>query len=323
MTGVHLPRGPGPEFDRIREIAVRLGDAAGTLGDDCAVVPPGEGTLVVSTDMSVEGVHFRREWLTPGEIGWRAATGALSDLAAAGATCVGALSAVACPRTTDAAELVAVMGGVGDAVRATGGQVLGGDLTRAAAWTLCLTVVGRAARPMSRAGARPGDGLWVTGELGGARAALVLWQGGVEPAPATRAAYARPAARLAAGQWLAARGAHAMLDLSDGLAGDAAHLAAASGVGIHVALEHLPIHPGVADAVRRTGVAPEAFAAQGGEDYELLVALPPGFGTAEAEQFAGECLLRLTRIGDVREGSGVALELDGRRLTLTGYDHFA
>lgn len=322
MSQAHRALGPGPEFDRIRGIAARLGAAAASLGDDCAIVPTGEGQLVLSTDMSVEGVHFERDWLSLTEVGWRAAMGALSDLAAAGASCVGALAAVVCPRTSGPADVVSVMGGVGDAVQAAGGQVLGGDLTGGDRWTLCLTVVGRAARPMTRAGALPGDGLWVTGELGGARAAVVLWQAGTKPDAATRARFARPEARLRAGVWLAGHGAHAMLDLSDGLAGDAAHLAAASRVAIRVALERLPIHPGVAEAVRRTGIAPEAFAAEGGEDYELLVALPPDFAEEQARQFTETCGTRLTRIGDVASGTGLVLELHGRPLALAGYDHF-
>jgi thiamine-monophosphate kinase len=293
------------------------------VGDDCAVIPRGEGSLVVSTDTGVAGVHFDRAWLLPEEIGWRVATGALSDLAAAGATCIGLLAAIVFPRSTDAEELVALMEGVGEAAHAVGGRVLGGDLSAGDLLVVGITVLGRAERPMSRAGARPGDGLWVTGMLGGARAALVVWQAGGSPSPAARAAYARPSARLAAGQWLAGAGAHAMLDLSDGLAGDAGHLAAASGVALRIALERLPVHPAVAEAVRLTGVAPEAFAAQGGEDYELLVALPPEFGGGEAAQFEAACGLPLTRIGEVVVGGGVVLELHGQRLALGGYDHFA
>jgi thiamine-monophosphate kinase len=323
VSATHLPLGPGPEFDRIRQVAARLGDRAIGLGDDCAVLPAGEGSVVLSTDTSIEGVHFRRKWLSLEEIGWRAATGALSDLAAAGASCVGLLAAVAAPRTAPAEDLVALMEGVGGAVDAVGGRVLGGDLTAGAEWVVGITVVGRATRPLSRRGARPGDRLWVTGTLGGARAALVVWEAGGVPSAPSRGAYARPQARLEAGAWLAREGARAMVDLSDGLAGDARHLGAASGVAIRIALEHLPVHPGVGEAVRLTGVAAEAFAAQGGEDYELLVALPPEFGDREARGFEAACGLPLTPVGDIEEGEGVSLELHGRPLALHGFDHFA
>src|SRR6185503_7063413 len=165
-----LALGPGPEFDRIRAIARALGPLAGGLGDDCAVVPDGSSaSLVVSTDVSVEQVHFRRDWLRLDEIGWRSAAGALSDLAAAGAEAVGLLAAVTVPRDATEADLTEVMRGVGDAV---GGVVLGGDLSSGSGWSLAITVIGRANRPLSRRGGRAGDGIWVSGALGASRAAL-------------------------------------------------------------------------------------------------------------------------------------------------------
>ena len=322
MSETEIRLGPGREFDRIRAIAVRLGAGAPHLGDDCAVLPDAEGSVVVSTDLSVEGVHFRRDWLTQEEIGYRAATAALSDLAAAGASCIGLLAAVSSPHDSPAADLVALMAGVGDAVAAVGGSVLGGDLTAAPQWIISITVIGRARRPMSRHGAAPGDGIWVTGALGGARSALVTWQAGRTPDAGSRAAFARPAARIGAGQWLAAHGACAMMDVSDGIAGDVGHLAAASGVAIDVRLESLPRHPSVATAVTLTGTAPEVLAAQGGEDYEILVALPPSFNEADAAACLRDCGVPLTRIGDARAGEGVRLLLRSEPIVLHGYDHF-
>ena len=322
MSETEIRLGPGREFDRIRAIAVRLGAAAPHLGDDCAVLPEGEGRLVVSTDLSVEAVHFRRDWLTQEEIGYRAATAALSDLAAAGASCIGLLAAVSSPHDSPAADLVALMAGVGDAVATVGGSVLGGDLTAAPQWIISITVIGRARRPMSRHGAAPGDGLWVTGALGGARAALVTWQAGRTPDVGSRAAFARPVARIGAGQWLAAHGARAMMDVSDGMAGDVGHLAAASGVAIDLRLESLPRHPTVEAAAKLTCIAPEALAAEGGEDYEILVALPPSFTEADAAACLRDCGVPLTRIGDARAGEGVRLLLRGEPIVLHGYDHF-
>ena len=306
------PLGPGAEFDRIRAIALALGERAGELGDDCVVIPGGEGSLVASTDTSTEGVHFRLDWITLEEAGYRSAASALSDLAAAGADVTGLLAAVTAPRDAPTDDLVAFMRGVGNAARVTGGVVLGGDLTAAERWSATITVLGRADRPLRRRGAIAGDNLWVTGSLGGARAAVQAWLGGGNPDQAARSAFANPAPRIAAGRWLASHGATAMMDLSDGLAGDAGHLAAASGVALDLDLARLPLHASVPGPDRAL------FAAAGGEDYELLVSLPASFSADDA---AG---VPLTRIGTVREGKGVHLFREGTPVALpSSYNHFA
>jgi thiamine-monophosphate kinase len=320
VTGV--PLGPGAEFDRVRAIAVALGSAAAGLGDDCAAVPDGTGTLLVSTDVSVEGVHFRLDWIALEEVGWRAAAAALSDLAASGAEPVGLLAAVVAPRDATDRSVAELMSGVAAAGAAVGSPVLGGDLAAGSAWIITVTVLGRAARPVSRHGARPGDGIWVTGSLGGARAALEAWRRGEVPTASVRRAFARPEPRINAGRWLADHAARAMLDLSDGLAGDASHLAAASAVGLEIELRSLPRAPAVGDEARRLGIAAESFAAEGGEDYELLVAMPAEFGAAEAAELRATTAVPLTRIGRVVAGDGVVLTLDGKTVTARGYDHF-
>lgn len=318
----HLALGPGAEFDRIRAIARALGDRASGLGDDCALLVDGAGTLALSTDLSTEGVHFRLDWITPAEAGWRSAAAALSDLAAEGAEPIGVLAAIAVPDGATDDDLTAFAGGVGEAAGAAGAAVIGGDLSRGPVWSATVTVVGRASHPVTRAGARAGDALWVTGVLGGARAAVESWRRGESPAPDARRAYARPEPRLAAGRWLAAHGARAMLDLSDGLAGDAGHLAAASGVRVRLALETVPVAAAAVAEAKRADVAVQRFAAQGGDDYELLVALPPEFGEADVREFEAATGIALTRIGDVERGSGVRADLLGRALELRGYDHF-
>ena len=199
MTSISL--GGGREFDRIRQIAAALGPSAGALGDDTAAIPTRPGIMVVSTDASVEAVHFRREWLTLPEIGWRSTASALSDLAAAAATPAGITVALVVPPDLDDAGLVAVMSGVGEAAQSAGCRVLGGDLSSGPSLALTVTVFGHARpAPMSRRGAQPGDGVYVTGALGAARAALLDWFDGETPSPAARMAFARPQPRIMAGQ---------------------------------------------------------------------------------------------------------------------------
>ncbi len=317
-----LPLGPGGEFDRIRAIAAALGSAATGLGGDCALIPAGTGTLALSTDTSVEGVHFRRDWLTAEEIGWRAAASALSDLAAGAASLVGLLAAVTVPPDGTEEELVAVMRGVGAAATASGGTVLGGDLSRGAAWSLTITVLGRAERPLSRAGAMAGDRLWVTGMLGASRAALEQWRRGDHPAEEARRAFALPLPRIAAGVTLARLGARAAIDLSDGLGGDARHLAAASGVAIAIELERLPVAPSALAEAGRSGTDGATFAAEGGEDYELLVALPPVYGERDAVELTHAAGVAVTPVGIVEKGEGVRFTLHGTALAIGGWNHF-
>lgn len=313
-----LPLGSGPEFDRIRAIVGVLGDAAGPIGDDTAYLPEHTGTVVVSTDTSMEGTHFKLAWLSLEEIGWRAAAAALSDLAAAGAEPLGILAAISVPSEGAPEKVIALMKGVGDCAQSVETKVLGGDLTTAPVWSATVTVLGSAARPLSRRGARPGDALWVTGSLGGSRAALIPWLSGTEPDPAARAAFASPVPRITAARWLKSQGATAMMDTTDGLAGDLNHLAAASEVAIEVELSRLPLHPSVRSVALEAGVDPGHFAALGGEDYELLVTLPGNWSPPEGLIGGG---VTLTRIGEVGSGSGVRLRQRGRPVVLQGYSH--
>jgi thiamine-monophosphate kinase len=274
----------------------------------------------VSTDVSQEDIHFRLDWIQLVEVGWRATAAALSDLAAEGADPVGVLCAVTMPRAAAASELLEVMSGVGAAAQSVGAPVVGGDLSSGPLWSLAVTVLGQTRQPVTRGGARPGDRLWVSGMLGGARAALEAWRRKEQPLPGARERYAHPEPRIAAGGWLAERGAHAMIDLSDGLGGDAAHLAAASGVAIEIDLGVIPITPEAAAEAEASEVSPQQFAAEGGEDFELLVALPPEFNGAAV--FAQECGIPLTRIGSVLDGNQVRFVHQGRTIMLKGFNHF-
>jgi thiamine-monophosphate kinase len=318
VTRRSLRLGSGGEFDRLRAIFATLGAAGRDLGDDCALLPVGGRTLAISIDLSLQAVHFRTDWLSFGEIGWRATAAALSDLAADGATPLGVLVSLGVPgnrqrRPGNASPAVQIMSGVGSAARSVGAKVLGGDLVRSPRYLVDVCVLGVVQRPVRRSGARLGDGLWVTGRLGGAGLALAALRAGRRLAPTVRRRFARPVPRIAAGRWLARRGARAMIDISDGLAGDAGHLAAASGVGIAIELERVPCWP---------GATPRAAAASG-EEYELLVALPRSFGTAGARAFRRATGLPLTRIGACTAGRGLRITHDGRPITPPrGFDHF-
>src|SRR6267378_1052170 len=236
--------GPGKEFDRIRAIFNRISELspeAEGLGDDCALVPLGTTTLAVSIDASLEGVHFRTDWLDFKEIGFRAAGAALSDLAADGATPLGLLASLGIPAANGkkgADPAAEIMAGVASMAKNVEAKVLGGDLARSDRYMVDVCVIGLAERPVRRSGARDGDGLWVTGYLGGAALALEQFRAGTTMPAALRNRYVCPEPRIAAGRWLAGYGATAMIDISDGLTADAQHLAAASEVGIEINLDH-------------------------------------------------------------------------------------
>mgnify|MGYP006143555235 CR=1 FL=1 len=254
-------------------------------GDDCAVVA-GDG-IALSTDMSVEGVHFRRDWLAPEEIGWRAAAAALSDLAAMAARPIGILVSLAAPREDAGDYAVRVMAGCRDAVESCGGVLLGGDLTRSPGpLVVDVTVVGEAPRPVLRSGARLGEELWVTGELGGSAACVEALLDGRTPDAAARERFARPRPRVREAQWLRERGIPtAMVDVSDGLAGDAAHLSAASGVAMLLVPELIPVHPA---AHERSRIRSLRRALGGGEDYELCFTAAAGTVQPLVDEFEGE-----------------------------------
>lgn len=262
--------------------AVAGGEGAGVevgIGDDAAVIG---GGLVASTDMLVAGVHFDMQHMSPADIGHRAAAASLSDMAAMGAEPVCLLAAIGVP------EGFAAMPELAAGMAEHGVAVVGGDLSRSPVLVMSVTAIGRAERPVLRSGGRPGDLLVVTGTLGGQ--AVSGYRDRVTP-------------RLAEGRALAGV-ATAMLDISDGIATDIRRLAAASGTGAVVELERLPRAPG----------ATVEQAAAGGEDYELLAAVPAGVAMPVAVTVVG----RLTGDGNV-----ALVDADGNAQSLRGWDHFA
>ncbi len=304
----HTPLGPGGEFDRIRAIWRRLGEQMSQAGEDCALVTIGSERLAISTDVTIEGTHFRKGWLAPEEVGWRATAAALSDLAAVAAEPRGVMASLGVSPEWPEELVSEVMHGVGQAAAAVDAQLWGGDLVRSERLVLDVVVVGRAEAPVLRSGAAPGEGLWVTGALGGPAAALAAWLAGGEPEQTARERFAHPRPRIAEALWLRDEGATAMIDLSDGLIGDAGHLAAASGVRCVIEDERVPVHP----------AASPRGALVGGEEYELLAALPRETDNELAAAFEDTFGIRLTRVGRVAEGQGVELLENGAPAALPG-----
>jgi thiamine-monophosphate kinase len=298
-------------------------------GDDAAVTAP-PGVTATSVDAFVEGVHFRRDTASLESIGCKAMAAALSDLAAMGAAPGEAYVQLGCPPDLDEDESLELAAGLGRAAAAAGVAVIGGDVTRAPVLVVALTVVGHAGAAddlVSRSGAEPGDVVAVTGELGGAAAGLLQLQRrdlagdlAEDLAEGLRRRQLEPSPRLAAGQALAASGATAMIDLSDGLGGDARHVASASGVGLVIDLERLPVQAGVDEVATVSGVDRWDLVAAGGEDYELLATLPPG-RLSDARLAVGAAGTTLTEIGRVTEGDGVSLRhADGSQREPSGFD---
>ena len=261
------------EFGLLAELERR--GLAQSIEHDAAVV---EG-LVVTQDALVEDVHFRLDWISFRELGFRAAAVNLSDLAASGAEPAALVVSLGAPPETEAADVLELYEGLGE----TGVPVVGGDTTRAPQLMLSVSALGRAERVPGRAGARSGDLLVVTGPLGGAGAAF------------REQRYVRPPIRIEEGRRLADT-AHAMLDISDGIARDAAHIAERSGVRCVLELDRVPLAPGA--TVDDLGF---------GEDFELLAAVDrPDFHV----------------VGRCEDGEGVELLRDGKPYALTGWDHF-
>ncbi len=312
MSGRHVEMGDGAEFDAIRRLIAGWGPHAEGIGDDAATVtcPDGE-QLVVSTDACVEAIHFRREWLTAEEVGGRAAAAALSDLAAMAATPRALLLSIVLP-THWRDELAALGRGVGDVAAAAACPIVGGNISAGGELSLTITVIGSAASPLRRSGAQVGDGVYVTGALGGPAAALRALYSGAQVMAVHLARFASPVPRLREARWLAERGARAAIDISDGLLGDAAHLARASGVSIAIDASAVPCLAGITSRNALTS----------GEEYELLVSMPPD-ARVDTGEFAESFGIPVTRIGTVVPQQVEAVLLVGAGARRGGHDHLS
>jgi thiamine-monophosphate kinase len=298
-----------PELELIRAIKAAIRDRGGRTvrwtGDDAAVVRA-RALAVTSIDTVVDGVHFSLATHSPADVGWKALATALSDIAAMGADAGEAyVSLVLPPEFEGALELVS---GMEELAAESATTIAGGDVVSGPVLAVAVSVTGWAddeQELVGRDGARPGQLIGVTGELGGSEAGRLELEHGRRTQLAER--HLRPRPRLAEGRALSAAGASAMIDLSDGLATDAGHVAAASGAELRIELAALPCAP---------GVDPLA-AATGGDDYELLFTIDPG-ARAEAERAAA-----VTWLGEVRAGEGlVLLDPAGKPLEgLRGFEH--
>jgi thiamine-monophosphate kinase len=305
------------ELERIALLRARLArDVPGVrvgIGDDAAVLDVGGG-LVWTVDAQVSGTHFRPEWVSWEDIGWRSFMAAASDLAAMGSEPLASLSALVLGPEVDDAALDAFARGQAAAADAVGAPVVGGNLARGVQTSITTTLLGRAARPVLRSGARLGDGLWISGPIGEAAAGLAALAAGVHDprVDACVHAWRRPRARIDDGRALSTV-AHAAVDVSDGLARDASHLAEASGVRVVFDTAAVLLHAGVHVAAAASALRRDAldFVLHGGEDYALLAASDtpiPGF----------------SRIGVIEAYTGGArIFLGDRAIEPAGFDHFA
>jgi len=301
---------------RRARVARGSGVAVG-IGHDCAVLAlrPGE-SLAWHVDDQVEDVHFRRRWARLGDVGWKAASAALSDLAAVGARPLGVQLALGVPRDLGDRSVLALVDGFVAALAAAKAPLVGGNVASRPAGqgiSLSVSVAGAVRRPFLRSGARPGDGLYVSGSPGLARVALLLLEAGKRAPAAARERLLRPRPLVGLGLELArlAKGRpSAMMDVSDGLARSVAQLARASGVRAVLDEASLDF-----EATRRAGRGlgdVVDLVLEGGEDYELLVAAPPAFErTRVARAF--------TRIGVLERGRGALVRRrDGSESSLEG-----
>jgi thiamine-monophosphate kinase len=284
------------EFGLLADLE-RRGLAHG-IGDDAAVFQDG---LVVTQDLLLEGVHFRLDWTSWRDLGYKAAAVNLSDLAAMGARPAGLLVSLTLPPETDHADVLDLYAGLNE----PGFPVVGGDTNAGDAVSVSVTAVGYSERVPGRAGARPGDVLVVTGPLGGSAAGLRALGRGLDGFDELVRMHNRPPYRLDAAAELAPR-AHALIDLSDGIASDAARIAERSGCRLVLDVGALPLVPRIEE------VGDEPFWTQG-EDYELLAALAPNDAAKD----------RFTVVGRCDEGEGVELRRAGEPLDVAGWDHFA
>jgi thiamine-monophosphate kinase len=304
------------EFGLISSIIARLGTGPTCLlgpGDDAAIVAAPDGRVVASTDVLVDGRHFRRDWSTAVDIGHRAAAANLADIAAMGAVPTALLVALCAPPDLDSRWVEQLAVGLSDECARVGASVVGGDIAASPTLTIAVTALGdlHDLPPVRRSGARPGDVIAVAGRLGWAAAGFTILTRGFRSPRALVEAHRRPDPPYPAGPVAARLGATSMIDISDGLVADLGHVARASGVSIELRSDAIEVPAAMTDAAAALGVDPYQWVFAGGDDHALVATFP-----------AATKLTREWRtIGRVRDGAGVTV--DGRPFEGPGgWDHF-
>jgi len=294
------------------------------IGDDCAVLRVSDRMILVSSDLFVEDIHFRREGVAPSDIGWKAAAACLSDIAAMGGAPLYCLTSLACPASERTAFIEDVYQGMLSAMSRFGTVIVGGDTTRSLQGvTIDVIAIGETigGRYLRRRGAKVGDCIVITGDLGSSAAGLHALTNGIDDKELIHA-HMYPSPRILEGQWLCARPeVHAMLDISDGFCQDAAHLSKASMLGLDLFPDRLPVAPALARYCGEHGLDPISLMLTGGEDYELIFAMDAKKSEELLEAFHHEFRVETTVVGTVTdEWTGVRIH--GEPQAMTGFDHF-
>jgi thiamine-monophosphate kinase len=303
------------EFGLLARILPRLGTGPATLlgpGDDAAVLTASDGRVVASTDLLLEGQHFRQDWSGPYDIGRKAAAQNLADIVAMGAVPTGLLVGLGCPADTAIEWAEQFADGLRDEAALVGAAVVGGDTSRFSSIVVSVTALGElhGLAPVTRAGARPGDIVAVAGRLGWSAGGYAVLSRGFRTPRALVAAHQRPEPPYACGPGAARLGATAMCDVSDGLVADLGHVAAASGACVTLDSGAFTMSGQLLDAAQALGVDPLRWVLTGGEDHALAATFPPGTDLPEPWQV----------VGGVIEGEGVLV--DGAPYPHGGFDHF-
>jgi thiamine-monophosphate kinase len=304
------------EFGLIARIVARLDISPATLlgpGDDAAVVVAPDGRVVVSTDVLVDGRHFRRDWSGAADVGHRAAAANLADIVAMGAAPTALLVALCAPTDLDAAWAEELAAGISAEAGLVGASVVGGDLSASQTLTIAVTALGdlRGAAPVVRSGAQPGDVVAVAGRIGYAAAGYTVLSRGFRTPKLLVEAYRRPEVPYAAGLAASRLGATSMIDVSDGLLQDLGHVATASVVGIDLRRDAFEVPDQMRDAANALGVDPYVWILAGGDDHALAATFPP-----EVELPAPWRV-----VGAVHGGRGVTLDHEPWTGGM-GWDHF-
>jgi thiamine-monophosphate kinase len=297
-------------------------------GDDAAAMRPASDRLLLFTvDAMVEDVHFRRRWMPPRDLGWKVMAQNISDIAAMGGRPTNALVCLSLPSDLETAFIDAMYDGLDAAAAEYGASIVGGDVVGSSGpVAVSVSLLGEVEEGMvmRRSGARPEDVLMVTGSLGDSAAGLQLLEKGEAPVGVEQDAVARhvrPAARVDEGRILARSGrVTAAIDVSDGLTGDAAHIAEESGVGLRIYADRVPVGAACAAVAGRLGLNALDLALRGGEDYELIVAVQPDAADGLAEFLHHETGTPLTRVGEVvaPEDGLILVGRDGAEMPLMG-----